>query len=120
MFIWLTLPEGISSLEVFEKTLARGVAVLPGTPFYTDGGGGNTIRLNFSNSTEEKIKTGMERFAAVLLRSLNVRELALQEGLLFPCPSKRTEQSPHNLTPYLAPDGMGSTRCSRSYDIPCT
>ena len=66
MFIWLTLPEGISSLEVFEKALARGVAVLPGTPFYTDGGGGNTIRLNFSNSTEEKIKTGMERFAAVL------------------------------------------------------
>jgi 2-aminoadipate transaminase len=66
MFIWLTLPEGISSLEVFENALARGVAVLPGTPFYTDGGGGNTIRLNFSNSTEEKIKTGMERFAAVL------------------------------------------------------
>jgi len=66
MFIWLTLPKGISSLEVFEKALARGVAVLPGTPFYTDGGGGNTIRLNFSNSTEEKIKTGMERFASVL------------------------------------------------------
>ncbi len=66
MFIWLTLPEGISSIEIFEKALARGVAVLPGTPFYTDGGGGNTIRLNFSNSTEEKIKTGMERFAAVL------------------------------------------------------
>jgi 2-aminoadipate transaminase len=72
MFIWLTLPDGISSLEVFEKTLARGVAVLPGTPFYTDGGGGNTIRLNFSNSTEEKIKTGMERFAAVL-HSLQVK-----------------------------------------------
>jgi len=66
MFIWLTLPEGISSLEVFENALLRGVAVLPGTPFYTDGSGGNTIRLNFSNSTEEKIKTGMERFAAVL------------------------------------------------------
>jgi 2-aminoadipate transaminase len=56
MFIWLTLPDGISSTEVFEKTLKKGVAVLPGTPFYTDGGGGNTIRLNFSNSTEQKIR----------------------------------------------------------------
>src|SRR5665647_1764325 len=66
MFIWLTLPEGISSMDAFEQSLRDGVAVLPGTPFYTDGGGGNTIRLNFSNSTEEKIKTGMGRFAAVL------------------------------------------------------
>ncbi len=66
MFVWLTLPDGISSTEVFEKTLKEGVAVLPGTPFYTDGGGGNTIRLNFSNSTEQKIVTGMERFSQVL------------------------------------------------------
>jgi 2-aminoadipate transaminase len=66
MFIWLTLPEGISSTEVFDAALREGVAVLPGTPFYTDGGGGNTLRLNFSNSTEEKIITGMERFSDVL------------------------------------------------------
>jgi 2-aminoadipate transaminase len=66
MFIWLTLPEGISSTRVFEQALKVGVAVLPGTPFYTDGGGENTIRLNFSNSTEQKIITGMERFSRVL------------------------------------------------------
>ena len=66
MFIWLTLPPGLSSTEVFEQTLKKGVAVLPGTPFYTDGGGGNTIRLNFSNSTEQKIIIGMERFSRVL------------------------------------------------------
>ena len=66
MFIWLTLPDGISSTRVFEQALNVGVAVLPGTPFYTDGGGENTIRLNFSNSTEQKIITGMERFSQVL------------------------------------------------------
>jgi 2-aminoadipate transaminase len=66
MFIWLTMPEGISSTEVFEAALIEGVAVLPGTPFYTDGGGGNTLRLNFSNSTREQIITGMERFSHVL------------------------------------------------------
>jgi 2-aminoadipate transaminase len=66
MFIWLTLPPGLSSTEVFEQTLKKGVAVLPGTPFYTDGGGGNTLRLNFSNSTEQKIIIGMERLSRVL------------------------------------------------------
>jgi 2-aminoadipate transaminase len=66
MFIWLTLPHGISSTEVFDRALKKDVAVLPGTPFYTDGGGGNTIRLNFSNSTEQKIIIGMERFSQVL------------------------------------------------------
>jgi 2-aminoadipate transaminase len=66
MFIWLTLPDGIPSTEVFEQALKDGVAVLPGTPFYTDGGGSTTIRLNFSNSTEEKIKIGIERLSKVL------------------------------------------------------
>ena len=66
MFVWVTLPEGISSMDVFEKALRRQVAVLPGSPFYTDGGGNDTLRLNFSNSTAEKIQTGMERLARVI------------------------------------------------------
>jgi 2-aminoadipate transaminase len=56
-------------MDVFEAALQEDVAVLPGTPFYVDGGGGNTVRLNFSNSTEEKIVTGMTRLAAVIRRA---------------------------------------------------
>lgn len=66
MFVWVTLPEGISSMEVFERTLKEDVAVLPGTPFYTDGGGKDTLRLNFSNSSPEKIRAGIERLARVI------------------------------------------------------
>ena len=66
MFVWVTLPDGISSLEVFDNAIKEQVAVLPGTPFYTDGGGTNTLRLNFSNSTPEKIRVGMERLAHVI------------------------------------------------------
>ncbi|PKG33885.1 PLP-dependent aminotransferase family protein, partial [Methanoregula sp.] len=66
MFVWVTLPEGISSMEVFERALKEDVAVLPGTPFYTDGGGKNTLRINFSNSTPEKIRVGIERLARVI------------------------------------------------------
>ncbi|MFA4823981.1 MAG: PLP-dependent aminotransferase family protein [Methanoregula sp.] len=66
MFVWITLPDGISSLDVFAAALKDHVAVLPGTPFYIDGGGKDTMRLNFSNSTDPKIITGIKRLALVI------------------------------------------------------
>jgi len=66
MFVWVTLPENCSSLDVFDAALKEQVAVLPGTPFYIDGGGKNTMRLNFSNSTDQKIITGIQRLAQVI------------------------------------------------------
>jgi 2-aminoadipate transaminase len=66
MFLTCTLPPGISSMEVFRQGVSGGVAVLPGTPFFVDGGGDDTIRLNFSSPGEEDIREGMERLARVL------------------------------------------------------
>jgi 2-aminoadipate transaminase len=66
MFIWVTLPEGISSMDVFNAAIKENVAVLPGTPFYVDGGGANTIRINFSNATEGNIREGIGRLARVI------------------------------------------------------
>jgi 2-aminoadipate transaminase len=66
MFVWITLPDGCSSMDVFEAALKEHVAVLPGTPFYVDGGGKSTMRLNFSNSTDQKIITGIKRLARVI------------------------------------------------------
>jgi 2-aminoadipate transaminase len=71
MFVWVTLPDGCPSMEVFEHAIQDQVAVLPGTPFYTDGGGSNTLRLNFSNSTPEKIREGVERLSRVIRRLEN-------------------------------------------------
>jgi len=68
MFVWVTLPDGVSSMEVFEQALKENVAVLPGIPFYIDGGGTNTLRLNFSNSTEEKIREGIGKLGRVITR----------------------------------------------------
>lgn len=61
MFLIATLPRGTKSMDVFETGIRKGVAVLPGTPFYVNGGGQNIIRLNFSCTEEEEIKTGMQR-----------------------------------------------------------
>ena len=66
MFIWATFPEGISSEELFLKAAKRNVIVLPGLPFYTDGGGDRTARFNFSNADPDQIITGIKIIADVI------------------------------------------------------
>ncbi|KAB1443510.1 PLP-dependent aminotransferase family protein [Pseudodesulfovibrio senegalensis] len=63
MFLWVTLPKGCSSMELFDKAIERKVAFVPGKPFYTDGGGENTLRLNFSNAEPDRIEEGIKRLA---------------------------------------------------------
>jgi 2-aminoadipate transaminase len=59
MFLWVTLPEYLSSAELLKPVLQRNVAFVPGKEFYTDGGGLNKFRLNYTNSNEEKIEKGI-------------------------------------------------------------
>jgi 2-aminoadipate transaminase len=66
MFLTAKLPAGMPAMDVFRKGIDKKVAVLPGMPFFVDGGGDDTIRLNFSSSDEEKIKEGMHRLAGVV------------------------------------------------------
>ncbi|MCX6689070.1 MAG: PLP-dependent aminotransferase family protein [Methanoregula sp.] len=66
MFLLATLPPGLTSLEVFKEGVRSKVAVLPGTPFYVDGGGMDTVRLNFSSASDEQITEGMHRLARVI------------------------------------------------------
>ena len=68
MFLLCTLPERISSMKVFSEGVREGVAVLPGVPFYVDGGGYDTIRLNFSNASMEAIQEGIARLSRVIIR----------------------------------------------------
>jgi 2-aminoadipate transaminase len=66
MFLWVTLPEGMSSLDLFNRAIKEKVAFVPGLAFYADGGGSNTMRLNFSNSDNERIFEGITRLAKVI------------------------------------------------------
>ena len=59
LFIWVELPEHLNALELMSKCVDRGVAYVPGTHFFAEGGHDNTLRLNFSNSTVEQIHIGM-------------------------------------------------------------
>lgn len=66
MFLWITLPQGISSMALFDAAIKENVAFVPGSPFYVDGSGSNTLRLNFSNSDEVKIEVGIKRLAEAI------------------------------------------------------
>lgn len=66
LFLMAGLPSGLLSRRVFEEGVREKVAVLPGQPFYVDGGGDETIRLNFSSPSEEQIGEGMHRLASVV------------------------------------------------------
>jgi 2-aminoadipate transaminase len=66
MFLWVTLPAGTSSIELFDIALKENVAFVPGQAFYVDGDGENTMRLNFTNSDEESIKEGIKRLGIAI------------------------------------------------------
>ena len=66
MFLWVTLPEGMNSIAMFEKAVALNVAYVPGVSFFPSGGGENTMRMNFSNANPEMIKEGIARLGRVI------------------------------------------------------
>lgn len=66
MFLWMTLPEGISAMDLFERASARNVAFVPGNPFYVDADSVNTLRLNYTNSDNKEIESGIHRLAEAL------------------------------------------------------
>ena len=70
MFLWVTLPDGISSLDLFNLAAKENVAFVPGDPFYVKGENMNTLRLNYTNSTEEMIEEGIKRLAKVIKQML--------------------------------------------------
>ncbi|HEY9900381.1 MAG TPA: PLP-dependent aminotransferase family protein [Pantanalinema sp.] len=63
MFVWVSLPGGLSSEECLPEALARGVAFVPGASFCVDGSGLSSMRLNFSNVPPGKLDEGVRRLA---------------------------------------------------------
>lgn len=63
MFLWATMPEEISCRDVLKITMEKKVVFVPGDTFFVDGKGLNCMRLNFSNSPEDKIIIGVKILA---------------------------------------------------------
>ena len=66
MFLWVTLPEELSAMHLFDKAIEEKVAFVPGDPFYVEKRGLNTLRLNFSSVDPDIIEEGIKRLGKVL------------------------------------------------------
>ncbi|MFQ5868567.1 MAG: PLP-dependent aminotransferase family protein [Candidatus Zixiibacteriota bacterium] len=73
LFLWVELPRGMNSAQLLDKAVERKVAYVPGSPFYAQTKGENTMRLNFSNASPEKIVEGIRRLGQVIKENLPKR-----------------------------------------------
>lgn len=69
-FIVATLPEHIDADELLKDAIQENVAYVPGSSFFADGGGKNTMRLSFCYPSEEDIFEGIKRLGKVISRKM--------------------------------------------------
>jgi len=70
LFLWVTTPESINTVDLLKDAIQQKVAFVPGHSFHPTGGGHNTMRLNFSNATEEQIVEGIRRLSVAIKQRL--------------------------------------------------
>lgn len=75
MFIWATVPEGLRAVDVQFAAMKKGVVVTAGDPFYESQRGVRNMRINYSNSTDEAIETGIR------LLGETIAELMAEKGM---------------------------------------
>ncbi|WP_139006221.1 PLP-dependent aminotransferase family protein [Arthrobacter crystallopoietes] len=69
-FTWVTLPEGISGEDVMHRAIGHKVVFVPGSAFYSDGAGGNQLRIAFSFETPERLREGVRRLGLAIAESI--------------------------------------------------
>jgi 2-aminoadipate transaminase len=80
----VTLPQGLEAHSLLPEAAREGVLYTPGIFFYADGGGGQQLRLSFSDTPVERIAEGVKRLMQViggaLSRGQRARSTSRQEG----------------------------------------
>ena len=66
MFFWLELPADVDSEALLVKAVGRGVAFVPGAPFFAGAVRANTLRLSFVTVDAATIERGIAALAAAL------------------------------------------------------
>ena len=71
LFLFLTLPEGFDTIAFYDKALDAGVAYVAGSFFHVDRSmARNTMRMNFSFMTHQKITEGVKLLAGLIKSEL--------------------------------------------------
>lgn len=66
LFLFLTMPHGFDAVKFYDKALEAGVAYVAGEFFHPDRSGKNTMRLNFSFMTPERMTEGVRILSKLL------------------------------------------------------
>ncbi len=66
LFLFLTMPEGFDAVKFYDLALDAGVAYVAGEFFHPDSSGKNTMRLNFSFMSMDKMAEGIKLLAKIL------------------------------------------------------
>ncbi len=70
LFLWVELPKHMSAKDLLPKAIELKVAYVYGQPFFPNGEGENTLRLNFSNATLEGIVEGITRLGKLFAENM--------------------------------------------------
>ena len=71
MFVWVELPRGVNTAALLPEVVAQEqVAYVSGAPFHPNGGGENTMRLNFTHTPPDVVRDGIARLGRALVRAV--------------------------------------------------
>ena len=70
LFTFMTMNDDVDTAARVPDAVKRGVAYVPGGPFFVDSSGHNTMRLTFAKESDMRIVDGIERLAGVFEGSL--------------------------------------------------
>lgn len=73
-YVWLTLPAGLDARAMLPRAITERVAYVPGTAFYADGQGRDSMRLSYCYPTSDRIREGIRRLATVVDAELELLE----------------------------------------------
>ena len=64
------LPAGMDADKLLPVAVEQGVAYVSGAPFFVDGTGANTMRLNFSKEDPDRLREGGRRLGRAIRSAL--------------------------------------------------
>ncbi|MEO7547005.1 MAG: PLP-dependent aminotransferase family protein [Ramlibacter sp.] len=66
MFLWARLPRGMDAVDLLPHAVEKGVAFVPGAPFYAGDPDTRALRLSFVTASVAQINTGVAALAAAV------------------------------------------------------
>jgi 2-aminoadipate transaminase len=66
MFLWARLPAGMNAVDLLPHAVDKGVAFVPGAPFYAGQGDARAMRLSFVTPSVEEIQRGVVALAQAI------------------------------------------------------